>query len=85
MNISILVEKILIRLFLIVTLLPLQSCSNTQIGEKLGNSFDTTEKPITSGETNNKPQKKNEKPEIKSRVKVEKKENEKANKRRLNN
>ena len=66
-----------IRLFLIVTLIPLQSCSNTLIGEKLGNSFDTTEKPITSGETNNKPQKTNEIPEIKSRIKVEKKENEK--------
>ncbi len=66
-----------IRLFLIVTLLPLQSCSNTLIGEKLGNSFDTTEKPKTSGETNNKPQKTNTIPEIKSRIKVEKKENEK--------
>tara|TARA_Y100001968_G_scaffold69660_1_gene60782 strand:+ start:506 stop:979 length:474 start_codon:yes stop_codon:yes gene_type:complete len=37
-----------IRLFLIVALFPLQSCSNTLIGEKLENSFDTTKKPIIS-------------------------------------
>ena len=37
-----------IRLFLIATLLPLQSCSNTKIGEKLENSFDVMENPQIS-------------------------------------
>jgi len=41
----------LFRLFLISTLIPLQACSNTQIGEKLENSFDTTENPIVSVNT----------------------------------
>ena len=40
-----------IRLFLIVTLIPLQSCSKTLIGEKLGNSFDSIENPTISGKT----------------------------------
>ena len=75
MNILRLVEKMFIRLFLIVILFPLQSCSNTLIGEKLENSFDTTENPITSGKTNNKPQKTYEITKIKSRIKVERKEN----------
>ena len=61
MNISRIFEKIFIRSFLIVTLFPLQSCSNTLIGEKLENSFDLTEDPSTSEKTNNKPQKRNEK------------------------
>ena len=39
-------EKRLIRLFLIATLIPLQSCSNTLIGEKLENSFDIIEAPV---------------------------------------
>ena len=64
-----------IRLFLIVILFPLQSCSNTLIGEKLENSFDTNEKTIISEKINNKPQKSNEIPKIKSRIKVERKEN----------
>ena len=64
-----------IRLFLIVILFPLQSCSNTLIGEKLGNSFDTNENVIISEKINNKPQKSNEIPKIKSRIKVERKEN----------
>ena len=34
-----------IRLFLIAILIPLQSCSKTQIGEKLENSFDNIENP----------------------------------------
>ena len=66
-----------IRLFLLATLLPLQSCSNTLIGEKLENSFDTTEDPIISGKTNNKEQKANEIPKIKSRIKFENKKIEK--------
>ena len=77
MDILRLVEKMFIRLFLIVSLFPLQSCSNTLIGKKLENSFDATENPITSGKINNKPQKTNEIKKIKSRIKVEKKENEK--------
>ena len=64
-----------IRLFLIVSLLPLQSCSNTLIGKKLENSFDTNENAIISEQINNKPQKSNEIPKIKSRIKVERKEN----------
>ena len=76
MNISRLVEKIFIRLFLIVILFPLQSCSNTLIGEKLENSFDITENPKISEKTNNKPQKLNEKTKIKSTIKDDKKENE---------
>ena len=40
-----------IRLFLIATLLPLQSCSNTKIGEKLENSFDIIENPQISKKT----------------------------------
>ena len=65
-----------IRFFLIVALLPLQSCSNTLIGEKLENSFDITENPVTLGQTNNEKEKTNEIKKIKSRIKVDKKENE---------
>ncbi len=75
MNILRLVEKILIRSFLIVTLFPLQSCSNTRIGEKLENSFSLTEKPNTLEKINNKSQKTNEKTKIKSGIKDDKKEN----------
>ncbi len=75
MNISRVVEKIFIRSFLIVTLFPLQSCSNTLIGEKLENSFDLSENQITSLKTNNKQEKLNEKIKIKSRIKDDKKEN----------
>ena len=64
-----------IRLFLIVILFPLQSCSNTLIGEKLENSFDTNDNAIISEKINNNPQKSNEIPKIKSRIKVERKEN----------
>ena len=69
MNISRLVEKIFIRLCLIVTLLALQSCSNTLVGERLENSFDTTENLKTPEKTNKKSQKLNEKTKIKSRSK----------------
>ena len=41
-----------IRLFLIVCLIPLQSCSNTVIGEKLESSFDTPQNPRASGDIN---------------------------------
>ena len=79
MNSSRLVEKIFIRLFLIVTFLPLQSCSNTLIGEKLENSFDSTEKQKTSEKTNKKLQKNNEKTKVKSRIKDDKEENDFGN------
>ena len=45
MNIIRLVEKMLIRFFLLLALIPLQSCSNTLIGEKLENSFVISESP----------------------------------------
>ncbi len=76
MNISRLVEKIFISSFLIVTFFSLQSCSNTQVGDKLENSFDIIEDSKTSQKTNNKPQKLNELKKIKSRIKDDKKENE---------
>ena len=37
-----------IRFLLIVAFFPLQSCSNTPIGEKLENSFDTTDSPMAA-------------------------------------
>lgn len=76
MIISRLIEKIVARSFLIVSLSLLQSCSNTLIGEKLENSFSLTENPLTSDKTNNKPQKLNEKTKIKSRIKDDKEEDE---------
>ena len=76
MNISGLAEKIFIRLFLVIALLPLQSCSNTLIGEKLENSFDTTENLKSSVKTNSKLQNINEKTKMKSIIKVDKKKKE---------
>ena len=76
MNIPRLVEKIFIRLLLIVTLFPLQSCSNPLIGEKLENSFDSSGNPKTSVKTNEKPQKQNQKSKIKSTIQNDMKENE---------
>ena len=67
-----------IRLFLIVILFPLQSCSNTLIGEKLENSFDTNENLKTSEKIDNKPQKLNKEPKIKSRIMDEKEDTEKG-------
>mgnify|MGYP001444298047 FL=1 len=67
-----------ISLSLIVSFLSLQSCSNTQIGKKLENSFDTTENPMIPKKINNKPQKISETPKIKSRIKDDKKKNEKG-------
>ena len=79
MDILVFVEKMFIRLFLIVILIPLQSCSNTVIGEKLESSFDTPQNQIASGDINIKikSKKQNEMPKITSRIKVEKKKNEK--------
>ena len=71
------VEKTFIRLLLIAILIPLQSCSNTVIGEKLESSFDTPQNPGASGDVNIKSKKQNDMPKITSRIKVEKKKNEK--------
>ena len=76
MNILRLVENKFIRLFLIIIIIPLQSCSNTLIGEKLENSFDSIENPLSSAKTTNEPKKQNEIQKIKSRIKDDKKENE---------
>ena len=65
------------RLFLIATLIPLQSCSKTQIGEKLENSFDIIENPkISENSTKAKVQSKlNEIKKIKSSKKDYEEEN----------
>ena len=75
MNILRLVENKFIRLFLIAIIIPLQSCSGTLIGEKLENSFDFIDNPLSSAKTNNEPKKQNEIKMIKSRIKDDKKEN----------
>ncbi len=73
MNISRLVDKKIIRLFLIGFFLPLQSCSNTLIGEKLENSFDN----IEGQKINNKAETLSEKTKIKLKTKDDTKENKK--------
>ena len=67
-----------IRLFAIISFLSLQSCSNTLIGEKLENSFDTNENLETSEKIDNKPRKLNKEPKIKSRIMDEKEDTEKG-------
>ena len=59
MNIPRLFEKIFIRLLLLFTLLPLQSCTNTLLGEKLENSFDTIDIPNKYVKTSKKQKKLN--------------------------
>tara|TARA_B100000945_G_scaffold262481_1_gene221040 strand:- start:49 stop:504 length:456 start_codon:yes stop_codon:yes gene_type:complete len=61
-------------LFLTVTLIPLQSCSNTLIGEKLENSFDIIENPTISENTNNV--KTQNKPNEIKKIKLSKQDNE---------
>ena len=61
---------------MVFTLLPLQSCTNTLIGEKLENNFDSIDNPINSVRTDNKPQKINQKTIIESRIQEDMKENE---------
>tara|TARA_Y100001968_G_scaffold289789_1_gene293064 strand:+ start:1402 stop:1890 length:489 start_codon:yes stop_codon:yes gene_type:complete len=48
-----LAEKMFIRIYLIIFLIPLQSCSNTLIGEKLENSFDIADTQLNSVNTSN--------------------------------
>ena len=69
-------EKITIRLFLIATLLPLQSCTNTLIGEKLENSFDSTDNSEKLVKTNTNPQKLDQKSKINPKIQKDLKENE---------
>ena len=68
-----------IRLFLIVALFPLQSCSNTLIGEKLEKSFDTIDNPTIS-EIPTKPKDQKKIKEIK-KIKSIKMDYEKENKK----
>tara|TARA_Y100001968_G_scaffold231294_1_gene214073 strand:- start:74 stop:562 length:489 start_codon:yes stop_codon:yes gene_type:complete len=75
LNIPRLVQEKISRLLLIATLIPLQSCSNTLIGEKLENSFDSTENSKNSVETTNQLEKLNQKTKIKSRIEKDIKEN----------
>ena len=77
MNISILVKKFLIRLFLIVIILPLQSCSNTLIGKKLENSFGTIEDSENSVNADEKRLSINQKTKINLKTNEDKKQNEK--------
>ena len=65
-----------IRLFLIAIFIPLQSCSKTQIGEKLENSFDNIENPTL--ESTNQIKLQNKLNEIK-RIKTSKKRYEEEN------
>ena len=74
MNFSRLLKKIFIRVFLIVILFPLQSCTNTLIGEKLENSFDISEGTNNPGKTNNKVQKINKKTKVIAIIKDDKKD-----------
>ena len=66
----------LIRLLLIIIILPIQSCTNTPLGEKLGNSFNSTDNPGKSVRTNDKTQQLNQKSKILSKTQENMKENE---------
>ena len=61
---------------MVFTLLPLQSCTNALIGEKLESNFDSIDNPINSVRTDNKPQKINQKTKIESRIQEDMKDNE---------
>ena len=66
----------LIRFLLIIIILPIQSCTNTSIGEKLENSFDSTDNLSKLVKTNNKTQKLNQKSKIELKIQENMKENE---------
>ena len=66
----------LIRLLLIIILIPIQSCTNTSIGERLGNSFDSTDNPRNLVKSNNKIKKINQKLQIEPKLQESMKENE---------
>ena len=78
MNITRLFEKLFVGLFLTATLIPLQSCSNTLIGEKLENSFDINDNQEKLKDTTKvkEPIKRNEIKNIKFSRKLDKKSNE---------
>ncbi len=78
MNITRLVEKFFVGLFLTATLIPLQSCSNTLIGEKLENSFDINDNPVNLKDATKvkEPLKGNEIKKIKLSKKLDEKSNE---------
>ncbi len=66
-----------LKLMLIAILFPLQSCSNTLIGDRLENSFDLIEKPIIQG--NNTEVNEQKKPNKIKIIKSSKKNNEEKN------
>ena len=66
----------LIRFLLIIIILPIQSCTNTSIGEKLENSFDSTDNLSKLVKTNNKTQKLNQKSKIEFKIQENMKGNE---------
>ena len=66
----------LIRLLLIIILIPIQSCTNTSIGERLGNSFDSTDNPRNLVKSNNKIKKINQKLQIEPKLQESMRENE---------
>ena len=78
MNITRLFEKLFVGLFLTATLIPLQSCSNTLIGEKLENSFDINNNRVNLKDTTKvkEPIKRNEIRKIKLSRKLDEKSNE---------
>ena len=82
MNIFRLVGKrVITSLCLVITLFPLQSCSNTLIGEKLEKSFDSNDNQLIS-ENTNKSKEQNKINEVKSNKKDDK--NEKGNVKKVN-
>ena len=66
----------LIRLLLIIILIPIQSCTNTSIGERLGNSFDSTDNPRNLVKSNDEIKKINQKLKIEPKLQESMKENE---------
>ena len=66
----------LIRLLLIIILIPIQSCTNTSIGERLGNSFDSNDNQRNLVKSNNKIKKINQKLQIEPKLQESMKENE---------
>ena len=73
LNILRLDKTMFFRLFLLIIFIPLQSCSNTVIGEKLENSFDS---PVNQTNFENKKNNKNKLIE-KKQIKLSKKDNNK--------
>ena len=66
----------LIRLLLIIILIPIQSCTNTSIGERLGNSFDSNDNQRNLVKSNDEIKKINQKLKIEPKSQESMKENE---------